>query len=490
MNLVAGLSILNLARFQFAMTTIFHFFFVPLSIGLGIIVSVMETLYVIKKDDQYKRMTKFWGKIFMLSFAVGVVTGIIQEFQFGMNWSRYSRYVGDIFGPALAVEALVAFFLESTFLGLWSFGWDRFNKKLHLLFIWLTTLGSAFSALWILAANSFMQNPVGFEVDHKFDRAVLVDFPALLQNHQLWLEFPHVIFATFMAGSFVVMGVSAFSLLRKPHHEVNFFKKSVQVSAVVALVGVIGLAYTGDSHSLALQEDQPMKFAATEGLDKNVGGDDEQAPWSVISYTDPKTNEVKWSLDVPYMLSILAHHSLTGGSQGWHELNKELHEKYDVKFGHDMNYYLPNNTLYYSFRIMAVSAGVFGLLAVVALWFTRKKSKIDITKYKWALWIFGIATYLPFVAITSGWLITELGRAPWVVYGVLTMADAVSPNVSAASLLTSNILYFSTFTVLGLIMVMLSRRVMIAGPESVDETETEEDVDPFSPKAFENGKEA
>ena len=190
------------------------------------------------------------------------------------------------------------------------------------------------------------------------------------------------------------------------------------------------------------------------------------------------------------MLSILAHHSLTGGSQGWHELNKELHEKYDVKFGHDMNYYLPNNTLYYSFRIMAASAGAFGLLAVVALWFTRKKSKIDITKYKWALWIFGIATYLPFVAITSGWLITELGRAPWVVYGVLTMADAVSPNVSAASLLTSNILYFSTFTVLGLIMVMLSRRVMIAGPESVDETETEEDVDPFSPKAFENGKEA
>lgn len=490
MNLVAGLSILNLARFQFAMTTIFHFFFVPLSIGLGIIVSVMETLYVIKKDDQYKRMTKFWGKIFMLSFAVGVVTGIIQEFQFGMNWSRYSRYVGDIFGPALAVEALVAFFLESTFLGLWSFGWDRFNKKLHLLFIWLTTLGSAFSALWILAANSFMQNPVGFEVDHKFDRAVLVDFPALLQNHQLWLEFPHVIFATFMAGAFVVMGVSAFSLLRKPHYEVNFFKKSVQVSAVVALVGVVGLAYTGDSHSLALQEDQPMKFAATEGIDKNVGGDDEQAPWSVISYTDPKTNEVKWSLDVPYMLSILAHHSLTGGSQGWHELNKELHEKYDVKFGHDMNYYLPNNTLYYSFRIMAASAGAFGLLAVVALWFTRKKSKIDITKYKWALWIFGIATYLPFVAITSGWLITELGRAPWVVYGVLTMADAVSPNVSAASLLTSNILYFATFTVLGLIMVMLSRRVMIAGPESVDETETEEDVDAFSPKAFENGKEA
>ena len=184
MNLIEGLSILDLARIQFAMTTIFHFFFVPLSIGLGLVVAIMETMYVVKKDDQYKRMAKFWGKIFLLSFAVGVVTGIIQEFQFGMNWSRYSRYVGDIFGPALAVEALVAFFMESTFLGLWMFGWERFNKKLHLVFIWLTTLGSAFSALWILAANSFMQNPVGFKVDHKFDRAVLVDFPALLQNHQ------------------------------------------------------------------------------------------------------------------------------------------------------------------------------------------------------------------------------------------------------------------------------------------------------------------
>lgn len=200
MNLIEGLSILDLARIQFAMTTIFHFFFVPLSIGLGLVVAIMETMYVVKKDDQYKRMAKFWGKIFLLSFAVGVVTGIIQEFQFGMNWSRYSRYVGDIFGPALAVEALVAFFMESTFLGLWMFGWERFNKKLHLVFIWLTTLGSAFSALWILAANSFMQNPVGFKVDYKFDRAVLVDFPALLQNHQLWLEFPHVIFGTFLTG--------------------------------------------------------------------------------------------------------------------------------------------------------------------------------------------------------------------------------------------------------------------------------------------------
>lgn len=490
MNLIEGLSILDLARIQFAMTTIFHFFFVPLSIGLGLVVAIMETMYVVKKDDQYKRMAKFWGKIFLLSFAVGVVTGIIQEFQFGMNWSRYSRYVGDIFGPALAVEALVAFFMESTFLGLWMFGWERFNKKLHLVFIWLTTLGSAFSALWILAANSFMQNPVGFKVDHKFDRAVLVDFPALLQNHQLWLEFPHVIFGTFLTGSFVVIGVSAWSLLRKPNSNLDFFKKSIKVAAVVALIGTVGIGLTGDRHSLYLQEDQPMKFAATEGLDENVGGKDKQEPWSVVAYTNPKTHEVEWSLDIPYVLSILAHHSLTGENKGWTEINKELHEKYDVKFGHDMNYYLPNNTIYYAFRVMAVSAGAFGLLAVVALWAVRKKSKLDITKYRWALWIFGLSMFLPFLAQTAGWLITELGRAPWVVYGVLTIADAVSPNVSFASLLTSNILYFATFAALGGLMFMLARRVMIAGPDSVDDKPEAQDVDPFSAEAFDAGKEA
>jgi cytochrome d ubiquinol oxidase subunit I len=484
MSLITGLSMLDLARIQFAMTTVFHFFFVPLSIGLGLIVAIMETLYVVKKDETYKRMTKFWGKIFLLSFAVGVVTGIIQEFQFGMNWSRYSRYVGDIFGPALAVEALVAFFMESTFLGLWMFGWDRFKKGLHLTFIWLTTLGSAFSALWILAANSFMQNPVGFKLDHKFNRAVLVDFPALLSNKQLWLEFPHVIFGTFLTGSFIVMGIAAWSFLRKTT-EIDFFKKSIKVAAVVALIGTAGIAFTGDRHSLELQYDQPMKFAATEALEKDTGGKNEQEPWSVVAYTNPTTHKVEWTLDIPYVLSILAHHSLTGENKGWETINKELHEKYDVKFGKDMNYYLPNNTIYYAFRVMAVSAGVFGLLAVVALWVTRKKSKFDITKRKWPLWVFGIAMYLPFAAMTSGWLITELGRAPWVVYGVLTIADAVSPNVSFASLMTSNIIYFLTFATLGGIMVFLSRRVMIQGPEPAEGVSEEKSTDPFSAAAFE-----
>ncbi|WP_198921992.1 cytochrome ubiquinol oxidase subunit I [Weissella viridescens] len=485
MDLITGLTMLDLSRFQFAMTTIFHFFFVPLSIGLGIMVAIMETMYVVKGDDVYKRMTKFWGRIFLLSFAVGVVTGIIQEFQFGMNWSRYSRYVGDIFGPALAVEALVAFFCESTFLGLWMFGWDRFKKGVHLLFIWLVAIGSAFSALWILAANSFMQNPVGFKIDHKFGRAVLVDFPALLTNHQLWLEFPHVLFATMLIGPFVIIGISAFSLLRRKDN-IDFFKKSVHIASAVALVGTLGILITGDSHAYNVQFDQPMKFAAMEGISEDVGGKDKQQPWSVVAYTNPKTHETEWSLDVPYLLSVLAHHDLTGYNKGSETINKELHEKYDKKFGKDMNYYVPSNTLFYAFRVMAGVAGVLGLLAAVAWWFTRAKSTFDITKYRWVLWIFGIATFIPFFGTTAGWLITELGRYPWIVYGVLTIADAVSPNVSFASLFISNIIYFLTFTALGGVMIYLSRRVMIQGPDYVDEEVDDEQApaDPFSADSF------
>lgn len=487
MNLVTGLSMLDLARFQFAMTTVFHFFIVPLSIGLGLIVSIMETMYVIKKDDTYKRMAKFWGKIFLLSFAVGVVTGIIQEFQFGMNWSRYSRYVGDIFGPALAVEALVAFFMESTFLGLWMFGWDRFNKGLHLAFIWLTSLGSMFSALWILAANSFMQNPVGFRIDHKFDRAVLVDFPALLTNHQLWTQFPHVIFGTFLAGAFVVMGVSAFSFLRHTK-DVNLFKKSVHIASVVALVGTVGVLWTGDMHAYDLQNDQPMKFAAMEGISQDVGGKNEQEPWALVAYTNPKTHETEWSLDVPYLLSILAHHSLTGSNKGTITINKELHAEFDKKFGKDMSYWVPANTLFYSFRIMAASSMVFGLLGLAAWWVSRAKSTFNFEKHRWVLWLYGIATYLPFIAITAGWFVTELGRYPWIVYGVLTIADSVSPNVTFTSLLVSNILYFLTFSALGGIMIYLARRVMIQGPEPAQSgTDNEVATDPYSSAAFAQG---
>ncbi|CAK8053603.1 cytochrome ubiquinol oxidase subunit I [Eupransor demetentiae] len=481
MNTLVG--IVDLARFQFAMTTIFHFFFVPMSIGMAVVVSVMETLYVIKKDPIYKKMTQFWGKIFLLSFAVGVVTGLIQEFQFGMNWSEYSRYVGDIFGAPLAVEALVAFFAESTFIGLWSFTWDRFKPWLHAVFIWIVAFSSMISSLWILAANSFMQNPVGYAIDNNKGRAVLTNFAELLTNKQLWIEFPHVVVGTLVTAGFIVAGMSAFKLLklRKGDSQILFFRKSINVSLVVALIGLGGSFITGDQHAFELQSMQPMKYAAMEGVDETIDSSkrkDKAQPWAAISVTNPKTHKSIAKVEVPYVLSILGHHSLTGGTtKGTTEIEKEFEAKYGKPKGDVKNYYVPENTLFYSFRVMAVGAGLLALVAVVALWFNRKKSTLILSQ-RWFLWVMGVMTFFPFCVNTAGWLVTELGRYPWVVYGLMTIADAVSPNVSAASLLFSNIVYFLTFSALGGVMIWLSRRTLHQGPD-YEEEETTTDRDPY-----------
>ena len=481
--MVTLVGILDLARFQFAMTTIFHFFFVPMSIGLGVVVSVMETIYVIKKDEMYKKMAQFWGKIFILSFAVGVVTGLIQEFQFGMNWSEYSRYVGDIFGSLLAIEALVAFFAESTFIGLWSFTWDRFKPGVHVLFIWITTIGSAISSLWILAANSFMQNPVGYAIDNHMGRAELKSFGALLSNRQLWVEFPHVVIGTFVTAGFLVAGMSAFKLLKlkKAHPEIKFFRRSMNVALIIGLIGVAGALVTGDQHAFDLQSMQPMKYAAMEGVDKSITSSerkDKAQPWSLISVTNPDTHKVIAHIEIPYVLSILGNHSLTGGNTvGTTELEKEFQQKYGKTHSDIKDYYVPENTLFYSFRVMAMGAGGLLMLGVVALWMNRRKSKLILTQ-RWFLWILGVATFVPFIINTAGWLVTELGRYPWVVYGLMPISSAVSPNVSAMSLLISNIVYFLTFATLGGVMVWISRRALHAGPYA-EEEEVELPSDPY-----------
>ncbi|MCG0722929.1 cytochrome D ubiquinol oxidase subunit I [Lactiplantibacillus plantarum] len=476
MNL--GLSILSLARFQFAMTTVFHFFFVPLSIGLALVVAIMETVYVVKKDIMYKHMAQFWGRIFLLSFAVGVVTGIIQEFQFGMNWSDYSRFMGDIFGAPLAIEALVAFFMESTFIGLWMFGWDRFNAKLHCAFIWLTSIGTMISAMWILAANSFMQNPVGFMINTKTGRAQMTSFAAVVKNEQLWYELPHVLFGAFVTGSFVVAGMAAFALLKKKN--VTFFLKSIKVSLIVGLVASIGVIGMGDLQTRYIIKEQPMKFAATEGLYKDSGS---PASWAVIEGMDTKNHKANWSIEIPYVLDILSYHKLSGNVKGQNTLNKELHAKYDKKFGKNMNYYVPTKTLFWSFRVMTVAGGLFALIAIIGLYFNRAKSTL-IERQRWFLWVLGICTFLPFAANTAGWLITELGRYPWVVYGLLTIADAVSPNVSVASLLISNIVYFCLFSGLGIVMIVLSRRALHQGPDDLLQASDDAPYDPYGKEAF------
>ncbi|USS84520.1 cytochrome ubiquinol oxidase subunit I [Fructilactobacillus myrtifloralis] len=473
-----GMSVVSLARFQFAMTTIFHFFFVPMSIGLGLLVAIMETMYVIKKQPAYLTMTKFWGKLFLLSFAVGVVTGLIQEFQFGMNWSNYSRFMGDIFGAPLAIEALLAFFLESTFLGVWMFTWDKMKPAWHALMIWLVVLGSTLSALWILAANSFMQNPVGYKIDPKTGHAVMTDFWAIIKNQQLWYEFPHVIFGAFVTGSFIIAGASAWMLFRKKSPA--FFRKSMRLALVIGLFGLVGSFLSGDSQMLYLTKNQPMKFAAAEGEYQNAKS---PAAWSVVQISNTKEKTATYRIEIPYMLDILTYHKPSGDITGMDQVNRELHQKYDKKFGKHMNYYPPVNALFYSFRIMVAGAGALGMLSLLGLWFSRKK-KNTIMRQKWLLLLLSLATFGPFIINSCGWLVTELGRAPWVVYGLLPIADAVSPSTSATAVLFTIIVYFCLFSFLGIFMFLYAKKNLEKGPEAIDDTIQYDTEDPFSKEAF------
>ena len=436
-------TVLGLSRFQFAMTTIFHFFYVPMTIGLALAVAIMETIYVVTKKDVYKKMTMFWSKIFLLSFAVGVVTGIIQEFQFGMNWSNYSRFMGDIFGAPLAIEALLAFFLESTFIGVWMFTWNRFKPAVHALFIWLTFLGSSMSAIWILAANSFMQHPVGFEINQATGHVRLRSFGDVMSNPQLWIEFPHV----FLADS-------------EKQAKVNLFTKSIRLAALIGLIGSLCVITYGDLQGKYIVTDQPMKLAATEAIYEDTG---DPAPWNAVALINEKDHKIEGSIEIPGAMSQLAYGKKTGAVKGMNTVNKELHEKYDAKYGKDMNYYVPVTTLFWVFRLMVGIGFSFALISALVLWFTRKKKNTLFTT-RWKLWIMGIFTFAPFAATTSGWLVTELGRYPWLVYGFQTIADGVSPTSTVPNLLFTCIVYFLLFLVLGGVMIFYTRRTLHQGP--------------------------
>jgi len=443
-----------LARLQFAVTTIYHFFFVPLSIGLVFMVALMETLYVVKKKDIYKRMTKFWGHLFLINFAVGVVTGIIQEFQFGMNWSDYSRFVGDVFGAPLAIEALLAFFMESTFIGLWIFGWERLPKKVHLASIWLVAAGTIFSAFWILTANSFMQHPVGYAIKH--GRAEMNDFLALITNGQLWVEFPHVFTGALCTGSFFILGVSAYNLLKK--REIEFYKKSMNLALIIGLIGSLGTALSGHGQAQYLVKTQPMKMAAAEGIWNNTA---DPAPWSVFAIIDSAKKENKFEVNIPYALSFLSYSKFEGSLKGMNTLQNEYKAKYDTSVGKDTNYIPPVKTTYWSFRLMIGFGVAMILLSIIGLvlW---KKGKLENSRVFLKFLLPGIA--FPFLANTFGWVMTEIGRQPWSVFGLMTTQSAVSPNVSAGSVLFSLIMYIAIFTVLAIVMVYLMIREIKKGP--------------------------
>ncbi|AOZ93113.1 cytochrome ubiquinol oxidase subunit I [Paenibacillus crassostreae] len=453
-----------LSRIQFASTTLFHFIFVPLSIGLALLIAIMETMYVIKGKEEYKKMAKFWAHLFLINFAVGVVTGILQEFQFGMNWSDYSRFVGDVFGAPLAVEALLAFFLESTFLGLWIFGWDRLSKKLHLMSIWLVFFGTLMSAFWIIVANAFMQVPVGYEINN--GRAEMNDFFALITNKQLLLEFPHTVLAAFMTGAFFVVGVSAYKMLKRKDYE--FFKKSFIIAIIVGMVSSIGVALVGHSQAQYLVETQPMKMAASEALWDTSS---DPAPWTVFATIDTDNKENGSTFQIPYLLSFLSYSKFSGSLEGMNQLQEQYVEEYGPG-----DYIPPVKTTFWSFRIMVGSGSILILLSMYGVYLVARK-KLDQVN-KWFLHIMVWAISLPFIANWAGWIMTEIGRQPWTVFGLFKTEDSVSPNVSAGQILFSLISFSLAYLILAIILVYLFLRVIKKGPHDSD-THKEESHDPF-----------
>ncbi|MCL1886219.1 MAG: cytochrome ubiquinol oxidase subunit I, partial [Dehalococcoidia bacterium] len=457
-------------RIQFALTTVFHFFFVPMSVGLAIAVAIMQTLYFVKKQDVYKDMARFWGKIFVLTFAVGVVTGIIQEFQFGMNWSEYSRFVGDIFGAPLAIEALLAFFIESTFIGLWVFGWNKFSKGVHLACIWLVAIGSTLSAFWILAANSFMQQPGGYVIEN--GRAVLNNFAYLFTNEHVWLQFPHMWFGALMTAGCLIAGLSALKLLK--NKDAAFFKKSFNLALVLIFVGGVLVSGFGHAQTQSVLKNQPMKLAAMEALYEDS---EDPASLALVAGIDENNQKRSWDISLPYLLSLLSYNKTSGSVDGMNTISQQYEQEYGAG-----DYIPPVTTLFWSFRIMTGGAGLLLLLGLLGAFFSNRKS---LERNKWYLYIMGAAIALPFVLNTAGWLITELGRYPWTVYGVFTIEQSVSPNVSAGGVLFSLIAFVTIFAVLAAVLILLIKREWCKGPyfkQGVDEQAVL--IDPYGKEAL------
>lgn len=446
------MDVLTLSQWQFAITSVYHFFFVPLTLGLSVLTAIMETIYVTTKQEIYKSMAKFWGTLFLINFAMGVVTGIVQEFQFGMNWSEYSRYVGDIFGAPLAIEALLAFFLESVFLGVWVFGWNKLSKGLHAASIWLVAIGANISALWILIANSFMQNPVGFEIQG--GRAVMTDFGALLSNRYVWTQFPHTVLAGFSTGAFFVIGVSAYHLLRK--HKVELFQRSLNLAMVFGGLSILLVILVGHSQAQQMVRVQPMKMASVEALWET----EDPASFSLFTWGDQRNLKDRFAIRLPNLLSILAYNTPTGAVKGIRDLQAEYEQLYGP------GYYVPSVfTTYWSFRIMVGAGMLMLLIAVIGIYFNVRNRSIEGTKFG-AILPFAIA--LPYLANTTGWLLTEMGRQPWVVYGLMKTSDAFSPNITPAMVLTSLLVLTLVYGLLMVADVYLLVKYAKAGPDKTD----------------------
>jgi cytochrome bd ubiquinol oxidase subunit I len=457
-----GSSVVDLARIQFATTSIYHFLFVPLTLGLGPIVATFQTLWLRTKDEAWLKLTHFFGTLFLINFAIGVATGLVQEFEFGMNWSIYSKFVGNVFGAPLAIEGLAAFFLESTFLGLWIFGWNRLSPRLHLATLWIAVLGTWLSGYFILVANSWMQHPVGYKIVN--GEAQLTSVWALLSNGFALRAYLHTMLAGLIFGSSVVLGVSCWRFLRG--HQVDLFRKAALVALIVAVPATLLQLVIGNRFGAAVTNAQSMKIAASEAQWNTC----QPCGFSLFQIGGFTVNDQKpsFSITIPRLLSYMATGSFSGEVQG---LN-QLQEKEQRTYGRGN--YMPNvRVIYWSMRVMAYLGMLMFLIAAVGAWLYRKKK---LERARWFHRTAIVAIAFPYIAASAGWLLTELGRQPWIVQGLLKTADANSPSVSTVWLSISLGIFVALYVALFVLDVWLMRH--FAGREPTDGGEEAEQALP------------
>ncbi len=442
----SDMDVLMLSRLQFAAATIFHFFFVPLTLGLSILITVMEFRYAKTGDEDYRRMARFWGKLFIINFIIGLVTGITLEFQFGTNWSKYSEYVGDIFGSLLAIEATLAFFMESTFIAVWAFGWKRLSPKAHAVSIGLVALAANVSAIWILTANAWMQHPVGYVIRN--GRAELEDFIAIVTQSFAIHTIVHMLSAAYVLSGFFVMGVSAYHILKKQN--VALFTKSFKMATTFALVFSIVVVAQGHMHGAEVAEKQPTKLAAMESLWETQKG----APIAMLTIPDEanERNAVEF-LPIPGALSMLAYHSPSAEVKGLKDFPADERP--------------PVLLTFLSFRTMVGLGFLFPLLAGIG-WLRRNKLE------EWPLYlkVMIYAIPLPYIAIEAGWILAEVGRQPWIVYGIMKTSDAVSP-IATSQVATTLVGFVVLYTVLGISAFTMIIKHARRGPEPAPSTAAE-----------------
>jgi len=433
------MDVLTLSRLQFAVATLFHFLFVPLTLGLSFLVAIMETIYVRTGNEEYKRMAKFWGKIFLINFALGVVTGITLEFQFGTNWSRYSAYVGDVFGSLLAIEATVSFFLESTFIAVWVFGWRRLSPKLHCLSIWLVAGASSLSAVWILIANAWMQYPVGYTINEATGRAELTDFLAVVTQPFAVIQILHTLSAAYTLAGFFVMGVSAYHILKKSH--TAFFLKSFRLALPFALIFSLGSVLMGDFAGQQVAAKQPSKLAALESHWETTT----HAPFFLFFIPDEENERNRFEFGrIPSGLSLLAFHKPDAEVVGLKDFPREDRP--------------PVLLTWLAFRVMV---GIGFLLAFLTIAGTVLRNRLE--QSRWYLRIMLLAIPLPYLAAEAGWIVTEVGRQPWIVYRLMRTSEAVSP-IAVSQVFPSLLAFILVYSFLGLVAFALIFQAARKGP--------------------------